>query len=140
MDSEGTQSLPTLGSDNSELGTEALAELVRKMVEEVLKTKVKEIRETLQAGCLECKKKDDPSSGRTEPCSVKHVKWLGALGSRRRSWASILTVRSIEEAVAQWPVALEGAWKSRVRAAVRSKGFLFAARVGRAFEMDRNSS
>ncbi|KAH1057227.1 hypothetical protein J1N35_035292 [Gossypium stocksii] len=54
MDSEGKRNLPTLGSGNSELGTEALAELVRKVVEEVLETKVKEIRETLQARCLEC--------------------------------------------------------------------------------------
>ncbi|KAH1055763.1 hypothetical protein J1N35_033828 [Gossypium stocksii] len=61
-DSEGKQSLPTSGSGNSETGTEALAELVRKVVEEVLETKVKEIRETLQAGCLECKKRKDHSS------------------------------------------------------------------------------
>ncbi|KAH1031831.1 hypothetical protein J1N35_044005 [Gossypium stocksii] len=74
MDSEGKQSLPTSGSGNLELGTEALAELVRKVVEEVLDTKVKEIRETLQAGCLECKKRKDPSSQRIEPRSVKHVK------------------------------------------------------------------
>ncbi|KAK5835935.1 hypothetical protein PVK06_011656 [Gossypium arboreum] len=62
MDSEGKQSLPTSGSSNSELGTEALAELVRKVVEEVLETKVKEIIETLQVGCLECKKRKDSSS------------------------------------------------------------------------------
>ncbi|KAK5825559.1 hypothetical protein PVK06_020409 [Gossypium arboreum] len=68
------QSLPTLGSGNSEIGTEALAELVRKVVEEVLETKVKEIRETLQAGCLECKKRKDSSSQKTESRSVKHVK------------------------------------------------------------------
>ncbi|KAK5771577.1 hypothetical protein PVK06_047798 [Gossypium arboreum] len=74
MDSEGNQSLPTSGSDNSELGIEALAELVRKVVEEVLDTKIKEIRETLQVGCLECKKGKDPSSQRTELHSVKHVK------------------------------------------------------------------
>ncbi|KAK5839452.1 hypothetical protein PVK06_008245 [Gossypium arboreum] len=54
MDFEGKQSLPTSGSGNSELGTEAVAELVRKVVEEVLDTKIKEIRETLQVGCLEC--------------------------------------------------------------------------------------
>ncbi|KAH1046414.1 hypothetical protein J1N35_037198 [Gossypium stocksii] len=72
-DSEGKQSLPTLGSGNSELGNEALAELVRKVVEEVLETKVKEIRETLQVGCLECKKSKDHSSQRTESRSVKHV-------------------------------------------------------------------
>ncbi|KAK5793965.1 hypothetical protein PVK06_035150 [Gossypium arboreum] len=62
LDSAGKQSLPTSGSCNSELGTEALAELVRKVVEEVLDTKIKEIRETLQIGCLECKKRKDPSS------------------------------------------------------------------------------
>ncbi|KAH1031877.1 hypothetical protein J1N35_044051 [Gossypium stocksii] len=74
MDSEGKQSLPTSGNGNSKLGTEALAELVRKVVEEVLEAKVKEIRETLQAGCLECKKRKDPSPQRIEPHSVKHVK------------------------------------------------------------------
>ncbi|KAH1113950.1 hypothetical protein J1N35_007328 [Gossypium stocksii] len=74
MDSESKQSLPTLGSGKSELGTKALAELVRIVVEEVLETKVKEIRETLQAGCLECKKRKYHSSQRTEPHFVKHVK------------------------------------------------------------------
>ncbi|KAK8366645.1 hypothetical protein V6Z12_A02G133400 [Gossypium hirsutum] len=74
MDSEGKRSLPTSSSGNSKLGTEALAEFVRKVVEEVLKTKVKEIRETLQAGCLECKKRKDSSSQKTKPHSVKHVK------------------------------------------------------------------
>ncbi|KAH1121719.1 hypothetical protein J1N35_004879 [Gossypium stocksii] len=66
MDSEGKQALPTLGSGNSELGTKALAELVRKVLEEVLETKVKEIRETLQAGCLEWKKRKNLSYERTE--------------------------------------------------------------------------
>ncbi|KAH1056730.1 hypothetical protein J1N35_034795 [Gossypium stocksii] len=74
MNFEGKQSLPTPGSGNSELGTEALVELVRKVVEEALATKVKEIRETLQVGCLKCKKKKDPSSQRTESHSVKHVR------------------------------------------------------------------
>ncbi|KAK5810849.1 hypothetical protein PVK06_026166 [Gossypium arboreum] len=74
MDSTGKQSLPTLGSCNSELGTEALAELVRKVGEEVLDIKIKEIREMIQIGCLECKKRKDPSSQITEPRSVKHVK------------------------------------------------------------------
>ncbi|KAH1097935.1 hypothetical protein J1N35_014856, partial [Gossypium stocksii] len=53
MDSEGKQGLPTSDSGNFEFGTEALVELIRKVVEEVLDTKIKEIRETLQAGCLE---------------------------------------------------------------------------------------
>ncbi|KAH1031481.1 hypothetical protein J1N35_043655 [Gossypium stocksii] len=74
MDSKGKQSLLTSGSDNSELGTEALAELVRKVVEKVLETKVKDIRETLQARCLECKKRRDHSSQGTEPRFVKCVK------------------------------------------------------------------
>ena len=43
MDSEGKRSLPTLGSGNSELGIEALAELVRKVVEEVLDTKLRKL-------------------------------------------------------------------------------------------------
>ncbi|KAH1114239.1 hypothetical protein J1N35_007617 [Gossypium stocksii] len=74
MDSEGKQSLQTSGSVNSEIGTEALVELVRKVVEEVLDTKMKEIRETVQEGCLECKKRKDPSSQRTESRSVKHAR------------------------------------------------------------------
>ncbi|KAH1097884.1 hypothetical protein J1N35_014805 [Gossypium stocksii] len=74
MDSEGKQSLSTSGSSNSELGTKALAELLRKVVEEVLETKVKEIREMLQARCLECKKRKDHSSQRTAAHSGKHVK------------------------------------------------------------------
>ncbi|KAK8365112.1 hypothetical protein V6Z11_A02G030800 [Gossypium hirsutum] len=74
MDSEGKRSQPTSGSSNSEIGTEALAELVRKMVKEVLETKVKEIRETLQAGCFECKKRKDSSFQKTKPRPVKHVK------------------------------------------------------------------
>ncbi|KAH1039392.1 hypothetical protein J1N35_041135, partial [Gossypium stocksii] len=72
MDFEGKQSLPTSSGGNSELGTETLAVLVRKVVEEVLETKDKEIKEMLQAGCLECKKRKDPSSQRTEPRSIKH--------------------------------------------------------------------
>ncbi|KAH1064807.1 hypothetical protein J1N35_029794 [Gossypium stocksii] len=74
MDSEGKQSLPTSGNGNSEPGTEALVELVRKVVKEVLDTKIKEIRETLQAGCLECKKRKDPSSQKTESRLVKHAR------------------------------------------------------------------
>ncbi|KAK5840012.1 hypothetical protein PVK06_008874 [Gossypium arboreum] len=48
---------PTLGSDNLELGTEALTRLVREVLEEV-----KEIGETLRARCVDCKKKRDRSS------------------------------------------------------------------------------
>ncbi|KAH1056421.1 hypothetical protein J1N35_034486 [Gossypium stocksii] len=59
---------------NSKLGTEALAELVRKVVEDLLETKVKEIRETFQVGCFECKKRKNHSPQRIAPCSVKHVK------------------------------------------------------------------
>ncbi|KAH1131196.1 hypothetical protein J1N35_002574 [Gossypium stocksii] len=74
MDSEGKQSLPTSGSGNLGLKTEALVELVRKVVEVVLDTKIKEIRETLQVRCLECKKRKDPGSQRTESRSVKHAR------------------------------------------------------------------
>ncbi|KAH1097728.1 hypothetical protein J1N35_014649 [Gossypium stocksii] len=73
MDSEGKQGLPTLSNGNSEFSTEALAELVRKVIEEVL-AKIKEIRETLQERCLKCKKRKDPSSQRTEARSVKHAR------------------------------------------------------------------
>ncbi|KAK5839714.1 hypothetical protein PVK06_008545 [Gossypium arboreum] len=59
----------TSGSDNLVLGTEALTRLVREMLEEV-----KEIGETLQARCVDYKKKRDCSSLRLEPRSVKHVK------------------------------------------------------------------
>ncbi|KAK8362659.1 hypothetical protein V6Z12_A03G115200 [Gossypium hirsutum] len=73
MDFEGKRSLPTSGSGNSELGTEALAKLVKKVVGEELETKVKEIRENTSSS-LECKKNKDSSSQKTEPRSVKHVK------------------------------------------------------------------
>ncbi|KAH1073466.1 hypothetical protein J1N35_025794 [Gossypium stocksii] len=74
MDSEGKQSLPSSGSGNSELSTEALAKLVRKVVEEVSDTKIKEIREMLQEECLECKKRKDPSLHRIESRSMKHAR------------------------------------------------------------------
>ncbi|KAH1031378.1 hypothetical protein J1N35_043552 [Gossypium stocksii] len=66
--------MPTSGSSNPELGTRVLTQLIKKVVEEVLKTKIKEIRETLQAGCLECKKRRDYSSQKVEPRSVNRVK------------------------------------------------------------------
>ncbi|KAK5794419.1 hypothetical protein PVK06_035644 [Gossypium arboreum] len=49
--------LPTLGSDNPELGTEALTQLVREVLEEVFEARVKANGETLQARCLDCNKK-----------------------------------------------------------------------------------
>ncbi|KAK5776638.1 hypothetical protein PVK06_044598 [Gossypium arboreum] len=47
-------SLPTLGNNNPELGTEALTRLVREVLEEVSEARVKAYGETLQARPLEC--------------------------------------------------------------------------------------
>ncbi|KAH1056854.1 hypothetical protein J1N35_034919, partial [Gossypium stocksii] len=59
QETEVKVSPPTSGSDNPELGTEALTRLVREMLEEVFEAKVKVNSETLQARCLECNKKRD---------------------------------------------------------------------------------
>ncbi|KAH1056729.1 hypothetical protein J1N35_034794, partial [Gossypium stocksii] len=47
------QDLPILGGDNLELGTEALTRLVREVLEELFKARVKEMGETLQTRCLD---------------------------------------------------------------------------------------
>ncbi|KAH1122547.1 hypothetical protein J1N35_005707, partial [Gossypium stocksii] len=47
MDYESKQSLPTSGTDNSELGTEALTRLLGKVLEGVFEARVKEMEETL---------------------------------------------------------------------------------------------
>ncbi|KAH1031762.1 hypothetical protein J1N35_043936 [Gossypium stocksii] len=49
----------TSGSDNPELGTEALTRLVREVLEEVFEARIKVNGETRQARCLECSKKRD---------------------------------------------------------------------------------
>ncbi|KAK5812405.1 hypothetical protein PVK06_027835 [Gossypium arboreum] len=82
---------PTSGSDNPELGTEALTRLVRNVLEEVSETRVKEIGEMLQAGCLDFKKKRDHSSLRLEFRSMKCVKTRPNLSvceycKRHHSW------------------------------------------------------
>ncbi|KAK5775712.1 hypothetical protein PVK06_043644 [Gossypium arboreum] len=52
-------SLPTSGNNNLKLGTEALTQLVREVLEEVFEARVKAYGETLQARCLECTRKRD---------------------------------------------------------------------------------
>ncbi|KAH1031660.1 hypothetical protein J1N35_043834 [Gossypium stocksii] len=67
-------SLPTSGSDNPELGIEALTRLVKEVPEEVFKAKIKANGGTVQARSVECGKKIDRSPLKREPCSMKHVK------------------------------------------------------------------
>ncbi|KAK5819546.1 hypothetical protein PVK06_024554 [Gossypium arboreum] len=52
----------TSGNNNSELGTEALIQLVREVLEEVFEARVKAYGESLQARHLECSRKRDHSS------------------------------------------------------------------------------
>ncbi|KAH1032705.1 hypothetical protein J1N35_044879 [Gossypium stocksii] len=69
---EFNMSPPTSGSDNPELGFEALTRVVKKVLEEVFEGKIREISETLQARCVDCRKKRGCDSPRLEPRSAKH--------------------------------------------------------------------
>ncbi|KAH1083135.1 hypothetical protein J1N35_022896 [Gossypium stocksii] len=71
---ESNASLPTLGIDNLELNTEALTLVVKKVLEEVFKARIRETSEMLQARCIDCGKKRDCSSFRLEPRSMKRVR------------------------------------------------------------------
>ncbi|KAH1097709.1 hypothetical protein J1N35_014630 [Gossypium stocksii] len=62
------------GSDNPKLGTKALTQIVREVLEEVFEARIREISETLQGKSNDCRKKIDRSSPRLEPRSMKHVK------------------------------------------------------------------
>ncbi|KAH1106678.1 hypothetical protein J1N35_010446, partial [Gossypium stocksii] len=57
-----------------QLDAEALTRIVREVLEEVFEARIKEMNETLQAGCLNSSKKRDRSLQKHEPCSVKRVK------------------------------------------------------------------
>ncbi|KAH1055192.1 hypothetical protein J1N35_033257 [Gossypium stocksii] len=50
-------SLPTLSSNNPELGIEALTQVVKEVLEEVFEARIREISETFQARCVDCGKK-----------------------------------------------------------------------------------
>ncbi|KAK5835965.1 hypothetical protein PVK06_011692 [Gossypium arboreum] len=65
---------PTSGNNNPELGTEALTQLAREVLEEVFEARVKAYSETLQARRLECSRKRDHSLLKQEPRFVKRVK------------------------------------------------------------------
>ncbi|KAH1040067.1 hypothetical protein J1N35_041810 [Gossypium stocksii] len=64
----------TLGSDNPELGTEALTQVVREVLEKVFEANLERNRESVQGRCEDCKKKRDRSSLRSEPHSAKRVR------------------------------------------------------------------
>ncbi|KAH1113970.1 hypothetical protein J1N35_007348 [Gossypium stocksii] len=49
---------PTFGSDNTELGSEALTQLVREVLEEVFEARVKEMGEMLQTRCLTVRRRE----------------------------------------------------------------------------------
>ncbi|KAK5811381.1 hypothetical protein PVK06_026710 [Gossypium arboreum] len=71
---EDNGSLLTFGSDNPELGIEALTQLVREVLEGVFEAKMREISEMLQSRCVDCGKKRYHSSPRLEPHSAKRVR------------------------------------------------------------------
>ncbi|KAH1031288.1 hypothetical protein J1N35_043462 [Gossypium stocksii] len=98
---EVNASLSTLGSDNQERGTEALPLVVRDVLEGVLKSRIRETSETLQARCMDCGKKRDRSSLRLEPHSAKRVRThlSGSNGSARGGLS--VSVVSIARSVIQ---------------------------------------
>ncbi|KAH1121388.1 hypothetical protein J1N35_004548 [Gossypium stocksii] len=57
----------TTGSNNPEVGTEALSRVVREVLEKVFKASLERIREIVQNTCVECGKKRDCSPSRLEP-------------------------------------------------------------------------
>ncbi|KAH1063316.1 hypothetical protein J1N35_028303 [Gossypium stocksii] len=61
---------PTSGSDNLELSTEARTQLVREVLKGVFETRMRDTNETLQASCVDCRKKRDCSSPRLGPRSL----------------------------------------------------------------------
>ncbi|KAH1048239.1 hypothetical protein J1N35_039023 [Gossypium stocksii] len=64
---------PTSGSDNPELGTEALTRIVKKVLEEMFEVRIRGISETLQARCVDYGKKKGRNPLRLEHHSAKHV-------------------------------------------------------------------
>ncbi|KAK5794063.1 hypothetical protein PVK06_035256 [Gossypium arboreum] len=64
----------TLGSDNPDLGTEALTRLVREVLEEVFEARVERTGEMLQTRCVDCGKKRDRSPPRLKPRSTKRLR------------------------------------------------------------------
>ncbi|KAK5819424.1 hypothetical protein PVK06_024424 [Gossypium arboreum] len=74
QESEVNTISPTSSSDNSELGTEALTQVVREVLEKVFEARLERTREMLQAGCVDCGKKRDRNPLRLEPLSAKRVR------------------------------------------------------------------
>ncbi|XP_052491106.1 uncharacterized protein LOC105791268 isoform X3 [Gossypium raimondii] len=72
QESEVNAIWPTSGSENLDLGTEALTRIVREVLEEVLKARLDRHRELVKNKCVDCEKKRDRSPWRLEPQSVKH--------------------------------------------------------------------
>ncbi|KAH1031638.1 hypothetical protein J1N35_043812 [Gossypium stocksii] len=62
------------GSDNPELGTEALIQLVKEVLEKVFEASIKGTSEMFQARCIDCREKRDNSPPRLEPQSAKCVR------------------------------------------------------------------
>ncbi|KAH1122145.1 hypothetical protein J1N35_005305, partial [Gossypium stocksii] len=71
MDCKGKEGPPTSGADNLDLSTEALTGLVREVLKEVFEARVKELGETLQTRCLDCKKKREHNSLKLESHYLK---------------------------------------------------------------------
>ncbi|KAH1046900.1 hypothetical protein J1N35_037684 [Gossypium stocksii] len=65
---------PATGNDNTKVGTEALARIVREVLEKVFEASLERNRELVQSRCVDYRKKRDRSPSRLEPRSAKCVK------------------------------------------------------------------
>ncbi|KAH1113572.1 hypothetical protein J1N35_006950 [Gossypium stocksii] len=90
-------SLPTLGSDNPELGTEALTRVVREMLEKVFETSLERNGDSVQGGCENCKKRRNRNSLKLESHSAKCVRtYLSYSKVNPKVLGSSLGVRVLE--------------------------------------------
>ncbi|KAK5838966.1 hypothetical protein PVK06_007716 [Gossypium arboreum] len=74
-----------MGSDNPEVGTEALTRVVREVLEKVFKASLEKTREMVQGRCMDYGKKRYRSPSRLEPQSAKRVKSQQSVNLRRVS-------------------------------------------------------
>ncbi|KAK5846137.1 hypothetical protein PVK06_002408 [Gossypium arboreum] len=65
---------PASGSDDPKVGTEALTQVVREVLEKVFEASLERTRKMVQGRCVDCGKKRDRSPSRLEPRSTKHVR------------------------------------------------------------------
>ncbi|KAK5825718.1 hypothetical protein PVK06_020578 [Gossypium arboreum] len=95
LESEVSVVPPTSGSNNLELGIEALTRLVREVLEKEFEARIKETSETLQDRCVDNEKKRDHSPSRLEPHSMRCVKthFCVAIAVSRRALGGFVATR-----------------------------------------------